>query len=270
MTQRILFIDVETRPALAWVWSQRADYIPLDMVEQPSRMVCFAAKFLDDKRTQFYSEWDDGSEAMVANLWRLLDEADTVVSYNGKRFDEEWFRTEVKLHGLTPWSPFHSVDLYQQTRKFRLFSHKLQHVSTFLLKLEGKVQTGGFGLWRQVIDDMQAELGIIRKFDDKQVAKARKLMTTYNKQDVDLMPEMWVSLLPWMKLPNQNLFVTTEDGRPVCPKCGVEGSLEKRGFEHTRQSTFQRFLCKVEKGGCGGWSRDTRRVDTVSLVEVSR
>jgi len=259
--QRVLFIDIETSPTLAWVWSQKQDYIPLEMVERHAQMLCFAAKFKGTKRTEFYSEWDHGHEEMVRQAHRLLEEADTVVHYNGIRFDTQWLDTEMKMLDLVPPEPFQQVDLYRQTVRFRAFSHKLQHISTYLLKLEGKHATGGFGLWRQVMDDM----GIVpRKYDPNLVVKAQRLMRKYNVQDVDLLDEMWEPLLPWIKVPNANLFTGLEG----CPRCERTDTLVRQGFKRNRSGKYQQYQCSVLKGGCGGWLTDTHRMASTNLVSA--
>src|SRR5665647_2816061 len=177
---RIVSIDIETAPAHARVWRTGQQFVSLDQIVQPPQMLCYAARFRDRKRTEFYSEWGDGREEMVRQVHRILDEADAVLHYNGKRFDVPWLRTEMQLLGLTPPSPFAQIDLYQQTKQFYLVSHKLQHVSTHLAKVEGKVATGGFGLWTAVENGDPA---------------AQRLMRRYNIRDVDVLWEVYDALI---------------------------------------------------------------------------
>ena len=99
---RVLFMDVETSPALVWTFGFFKQYIRPDQVVEPPRMLCFAARFNDRKRTEFYSEFHNGHAEMVAQLHRVLDEADVVVHFNGKTFDEPWARTEILQAGLRP------------------------------------------------------------------------------------------------------------------------------------------------------------------------
>ena len=180
---RVLFMDVETSPALVWTFGFFKQYIRPDQVVEPPRMLCFAARFNDRKRTEFYSEFHNGHAEMVAQLHRVLDEADVVVHFNGKTFDEPWARTEILQAGLRPPSPYRTVDLYQQSKRFYLPSHKLEYVSTRLIPAGGKESTGGFSLWVRCMSGDP---------------KAWRLMRKYNLQDVDMMMPVYVEMLPWM------------------------------------------------------------------------
>lgn len=248
---RIAAFDIETLPGSALVWRTGQQFVALDQIERPSRMTCFAARFNDQRRTEFYSEWEHGHEEMVRQAHRIVDEADAVLHFNGKTFDVPWFRTEWAQAGLTPPSPFKQIDLYQQTKQFALMSHKLQAVSTHLAKIEGKLETGGLALWRGVLAG-----------DPKAQARMRR----YNIRDVDLLWELHDELLPWLKLPNANLY---GNGTRVCPRCAKDGALQFRGYERLAAGVYRRVWCDPGKGGCGGWSRGTQRVSGTELVEVA-
>lgn len=253
MTQRIVAIDVETAPPLVWSWSLRPDYIQPEMVEQDAHMLCFAAKAQGQKRAEFYSVHHDGVEKMTAELWRILDEADTVLHFNGKTFDMPWCKQVLVKGGYGPPSPVHQIDLYQQSKQFRLLSHRLEWVSTHLVESAGKEPSGGWALWRKVIDG-----------DAQSWAKFKR----YNVRDVDVLWEVYDELLPWLKVPNQNLWLPPEATGPVCPKCG-KATLQRRGEERTRVSKYHRLWCNPNVGGCGAWSRELKRIDGAEVVAVA-
>jgi len=95
---RILFYDIETAPGQAFVWSAKTRYIPHTMMIHPPFMLCWAAKWSDNRTVMSsYStpeeeirEKDD--ERIVTELADLLRQADIIVAHNGDRFD------------LYPWS----------------------------------------------------------------------------------------------------------------------------------------------------------------------
>lgn len=63
---KILLIDIETSPILAHVWKLWGEqHIGLSQMIESTEMLSFAAKFLGDKRTQFYSTFHDTREGMV-------------------------------------------------------------------------------------------------------------------------------------------------------------------------------------------------------------
>ena len=57
------------------------------------------------------SDHHDGHDAMIEGIWKLLDEADAVVTWNGVSFDMKHLRREFVLAGLTPPSPWKDIDL---------------------------------------------------------------------------------------------------------------------------------------------------------------
>lgn len=233
---KALVIDIETSPNVADVWGLWQQNVGLNQLHESTRMLCFAAKWVGSRKTEFRAEWDDKGQ-MVDRAWELLNEADAVIHYNGDRFDIPHLNREFVQAGLGPASPFRSVDICKTVKQqFKFPSNKLQYVST-ALGLEGKLQHSGHSLWTQVIAGDP---------------KAQKQMEKYNVQDVVLLEKVYDRLIPWIKnLPNMNL-----NGGAGCPRCG-RGNLQKRGFSQTNQGYFQRYQCQ----DCGGWSKDTTRIE---------
>src|SRR5690242_14089214 len=98
--ERLLVIDIETMANLAWVWGTWQQDIHPKQIVKHKRTICFAAKWVGHKKIHFYSEFHHGREAMVEAAWKLLNEADAVISYNGKKFDAKHLNSEFKLLGL--------------------------------------------------------------------------------------------------------------------------------------------------------------------------
>src|SRR5207253_3872004 len=93
-----------------------------------------------------------GRERMIKEIWKLIDEADAVVHYNGQKFDIPHINTEFIRQGLGPPSPFHHIDLCKIVKKTFLFpSAKLKYVAKEL-GLPGKVEHDGFPLWVRCIE----------------------------------------------------------------------------------------------------------------------
>ena len=245
---KILLIDIETTPNLAHVWGLWQQNVGLNQLLESTEMMCFAAKFIGDKRTQFYSTFWDGKEAMVQKAWDLLNEADVVVGWNSRSFDEKHLNREFLQAGLTPPSPYRSLDLMLAVKKkFRLPSNKLQYVST-MLGLAGKVQHSGHQLWIQCMAGIE---------------KAWREMRKYNKQDVDLLEDVYWAILPWIDgHPTVGLYDGTEEDS--CPNCGGT-DLKREGYAYTQLGAFQRFVCR----GCGKWSRSGKRVASVEIRGVA-
>ena len=228
---KVLVLDIETAPARAFVWGLFDQNIAPSQIIEPSRVLCFAAKWLGDKRVQFYSERDDAN-AMVEAAWRLLDEADVVVGYNHVRFDIPHLQREMVLRGYGPPSPWVDIDLLTVVRKqFKFMSNKLGSV-TAALGLDAKDDPGGFATWTAVLAG-----------DDK----AWRRMERYCKQDVEITLELFQYLRTWLKMPHAGLW--SGDMRS-CPDCGSM-NLTPDGVHRTKTAASMRLVCE----SCGAHAR---------------
>ena len=97
---KILTLDIETRPALAYVWRMYDENISPAQLVDPGGMICFGAQWLGERKVQFYSDWEHGHKGMVKAAHKLLNEADAVVTYNGDKFDIPKMNGEFLLYIL--------------------------------------------------------------------------------------------------------------------------------------------------------------------------
>lgn len=242
---RILAIDIETQPNLAYVWGLWDQNVGLNQLVEAGQMMCFVSKWVGKPKVEFRSVHHDGQDKMIRRAWELLDEADVVMHYNGKRFDVPWLNREFLRLDLNPPSPYQQIDLLQVARReFQFPSNKLEYVSK-ALGLSGKVSHEGFGLWVKCMAGND---------------RAWKTMRKYNRQDVLLLEEMYERLRPWIR---SHPSVAAFSGKDCCPACGGE-NLTHRGFAFLRTGRYQRFQC----GDCGKWSRSTKRHDGTTVTEV--
>lgn len=237
---RVLSLDIETSPNIAYTWGLWQQDVGTHKLIEPSRMICFAAKWMDGKRVHFFSEYHHSHEEMVAAAWHLVDEADVVMHFNGRSFDMKHLNREFLLAGLGPPSPYQEIDLLLTAKRaFKFQSNKLDYLAS-QLGLPGKGHSN-FQLWVDCLAGSK---------------KAWKQMREYNVQDVLMLEDLYERLLPWISNhPNRNLF----DGNG-CPRCG-SSRLVRRGYRHTQVSTFQRYRC----ADCGGWSSSTKRESGTTL-----
>jgi hypothetical protein len=89
---KILVVDMERLVGLARVWDQKTNFVPATNFVRLPMTLCFAAKWYGSKTTEFHAAWDGGFDAMVQRSWEMYDEANIVVTYNGRRFDNLHFR----------------------------------------------------------------------------------------------------------------------------------------------------------------------------------
>jgi DNA polymerase elongation subunit (family B) len=243
---RTLALDIETSPSICYTWSLFDTRIGVEQIVEPPRMICFAARWVDEPECMFFSEFHHGRSEMIRKAHEMLSECDALLTYNGKSFDAKHLHREFLLTGLTPPAPYQNIDLYLVARKqFKFISNKLQNISKEL-GLEGKVQHSGFDLWKRCLGGDQ---------------DAWEEMKNYNMRDVDLLLDLYQKLLPWINShPNKVLI----DGVGKCTRCG-SNSIVERESSYTAVSRFPRFQCLR----CGGWMRGTKRSEGYSLREVA-
>jgi hypothetical protein len=235
---KILTIDIETSPTIAYVWGLRKEYIPIDRVIKPGEMICFAAKWEDEKEVRFYSAFHDGKKKMLKAVWKFLNEADWVVHFNGNAFDEKRIKTELFIGNFKPPSPYRSIDLYRESLKhFRFDSHKLE----FQLRqkgLGGKMKHEGFDMWVKCMHNDP---------------KAWEEMKKYNIQDVVKTEAYYKEMRPWIvQHPNYGLYT----GELCCPRCGSKKLNKDEKKLYKNGNVYQSYRCADKP--CRGWIRDNR------------
>jgi uncharacterized protein YprB with RNaseH-like and TPR domain len=244
---RKLFLDIETTPHVAFVWRLFDENIGLNQLIEPTRMLCVAYKF-ENEKTQFAAEWEKGGhKKMLAKVHAAISEADAIVHYNGASFDEPHMNREFLQAGFDPPTRPQTIDLYRTIKsRFRFASNKLEHVAAVMNLREGKLKTD-FTLWSRVLKNDKA---------------ARAEMKAYNIEDVELLVDLYNEILPWIdRHPNVALY--EGDMLMRCTRCASD-SLVKDGFHRTTAGEFQRYRCRE----CGGLSRGAKRGRTTPLREA--
>ena len=238
---RILLMDIERRPprAVVYPWDiHKPVFVRLEDIQEFDATICFTAKWLGKKQVIFDSLQHSSPKQMAEHVWKLLDEADAVIHYNGKRFDVPVLNWDFITNDLPPPSPFRQIDLYQTVRsKFKIISRKLGYVLE-RLEMKGKLDMGGM------------EALIACGYDN--CPKAWKKMEAYNKRDVTELEPLYYKLLPWIdNHPNMNLFKAA-DMPACCTNCG-SAAIKKDGRILTTNNVIrQRYQCtKCDKTMAG-------------------
>ena len=234
---KILLLDIETAPHRVYSWGLFRQNIAINQIEEPGYTLCWSAKWYGAEEVMFSSIYKDGWDDMIEKIYKLLDEADVVVHYNGTKFDIPTLNQEFISAGYSPPSPVLQIDLLSTARRrFRLASNKLDYVAGFL-GLRGKVKHKGMELWR---DCMAGD------------AEAWEIMEKYNRRDTVLLEEVYNRLRPWiLNHPNHGLFKEDDSEDFVCPNCGST-HLQKRGRYYTKTLSYQRYRCM----SCKSWHRE--------------
>lgn len=238
---KILILDIETRPALAYIWRLFDENIGLEQLLEPSEMISFGAKWYG-KRETFYAavRYKNGKEVdkddrrdMLQGIHKLWSEADAIVTFNGDKFDLPKLHGEFVRAGMDPPPPVASIDVRKTTSRMGFTSGKLAHVAP-LLGCGEKVDTNGFKLWA---DYMRGS------------GKARADMYTYNIKDVLLLEDVYTKVRPYIKT---HPYIGEKAFQ--CPVCN-SSKVQKRGVRRTRTFLVTRIHCQ----DCGAWSNGPQR-----------
>lgn len=220
---KTLLVDLEVSPNLMWGYGQY-EVRPIK-IEMPKRLLCIGWKWLGEKEIHSETIWDDklpdpmDDTLIVKKLWELFDEANVVVSHN-IAFDDRESNAFFLTRGMKPPSPYKTFCTLKTARKyFRLDNNKLDYLGG-ILGVGRKTETTYADVWYNLLEG-----------NDKQKAKASKLMVTYNKQDIAVLEGIYNKLLPFAyNHPNMSLMAGKPD---LCPRCGHSSNFKVKSYRRT-------------------------------------
>jgi predicted RNA-binding Zn-ribbon protein involved in translation (DUF1610 family) len=249
---RIITLDIETSPILAYVWGLFKQFVNLNQIHTDWSILSFSYKVLGEKKVYHHNTGGRGSSkvrddrALLRLLWSVLDEADIVVAQNGVKFDMKKINARFLESGMPPPTPFKVVDTMLEARRIAGFtSNKLAWLSEVLTetpKSEHKLFPG-FELWTECLAD-----------NPKAWAEMRK----YNDIDIIATENVYLKLRPFI-VGHPNVASYNDDTDPQCPKCGSK-NLNSRGRALTQSGEYTRYQCK----SCGGWARGRYTKNSIS------
>jgi hypothetical protein len=139
MTARIITLDIETSPILAYVWGLFKQFVNLNQIHTDWSILSFSYKVLGEKKVHHHNTGGRGASkvrddrALLKLLWNVLDEADIVVAQNGVKFDMKKINARFLESGMPPPTPFKVVDTMLAARSIAGFtSNKLAWLSEVL------------------------------------------------------------------------------------------------------------------------------------------
>lgn len=234
---KVLFLDIETAPILAYVWGIWEENIGLNQIKRDWHVLSWAAKWMGEDK-MLYSDQRNAKDVsddkkLLKGIRDLLDEADVIITHNGKRFDQKKLFARFVINEIERPSSFQHIDTLQIAKKhFAFTSNKLESLADVLkvkYKKEKHKKFPGFQLWEECLIGNE---------------EAWPEMERYNKQDILVLEAVYNKLIPWSDT-NVNFNVYTDSLETVC-KCGST-SLKKNGVHGKGNSLYQRYKCKVCK-----------------------
>lgn len=250
---RVVTIDIETSPILAYVWGLFKQFVSLDQIVEDWSILSVTWKWLDSPKTHYIDTWEDGKSKNVRDdskllwkLWEVLDSADVVVTQNGIQFDIKKINARFLQAGMPPPSPYRQVDTKVEATKIARFtSNKLAWLAKILngSEKDKHAEFPGFELWAQCM---------------ARNPKAWDAMKKYNPIDVIETEAAYLKLRPYI-VGHPNVGAYHNLTEPTCPKCGGT-DIQQRGWTRTQTGLYKRMRCS----GCFGWSRSRYTMNTIA------
>ena len=260
---RILVFDIETLYIVAGLWGPWNQNIQPHQIFKDWCMLSWSAKWLyssdimsDILKPDEIPDRDD--KRICESLWKLINAADVIISYNGNAFDVKAIQTRFAKHDMPRPMIGRSIDMFRvQKDQFRHTYNRLDWVNqVFDIKCKDKT------CFQDWIDC------------DNGDAVALKKMLDYNINDVKILEELYLKIRPWIKNhPNLALFSDTET--EMCHTCmGGDLNWQPNGHDEyyiTSVGKYQMYRCN--KCGALGRSRTTalkKSKNKVVLTNVAR
>ena len=232
---KVLVFDIETLPMIVYSWDRWPEAIGLEQIIEDWSVASWSAKWLGEDRV-FYRDQRKKSlkrmrddRTMLREIWSLLDQADIVVTQNGKAFDVKKLNARFLKHGMKPPSSYRHYDTkIMAKRYFRFSSNRLAFMSEEFNTIYKKLDHAafpGFKLWLECMAGNQ---------------KAWIEMERYNRHDVLALEELFMLFLPWDKTINWNVFHDDHDN--VC-SCGSVEFVQHRKCKTTNVGKYSRVVC---------------------------
>ena len=201
-------------------------------------MYCMCSKWHGTKKVIVHRADDygasfwKGEKLMLKEMKEVLEQADIWVSWYGIKCDIPLINTRLLYHGLGILPNIKHIDLWKVCKyKLSLGSNSMKNVSEWLGFAERKTPLR-FQEWYEALAGS---------------TKAMNSIVKHCKADVLVLDEAYLELLALVS-PRVSLNAITGDP-DACPKCGVRGKLQKRGWNYAQVMRTRRFQCT----NCGSW-----------------
>lgn len=248
MQPKILTLDIETAPIIAYTWGLFDQNVGLNQIKSDWHLIAWSAKWLGDPASKVMymdnskSKNIQDDKPLVMGLAALINQADVVITQNGDAFDIKKLNARAVIHRLPPIRPCRSTDILKEGRKvFKFTSHKLEYVTEMLNDRYKKLkheEYPGFELWSAIL---------------KGDRRAWVVMKKYCIHDVLATEEAYQKIQGWIRTQN----VSSMDASTLRCPCG-SAKVQSRGFTFTTAGKYQRYQCV----GCGKWLKSAKNLLT--------
>lgn len=234
---KILVLDIETLPMIVYSWDLFPERIGLEQIIEDWSVASWAAKWLGESEV-FYMDVRGNplkdirnDKAILQGMWKLIDEADIVVTQNGKAFDIKKLNARFLKHKMKPTTTFRHYDTKEIAKRyFKFTSNRLAYMTEEFNTLYKKLEHANFPGFKLWLECMAGNM------------KAWNEMEEYNKHDVLSLEEFFLLVLPWDKTINWNVF--HDELKNIC-SCGSEKFSHHKKEKTTNLGAYSRMVCDV-------------------------
>jgi hypothetical protein len=237
-----LILDIETSPMLAYIWELGEQRVSLGQIHTDWHIMAWSAKWLNDPDNKIVyfdnrkSKLGD-DKRILKELWKMLDQADIVITQNGQHFDSRKINARFMLHGMKPPKPYLHLDTYRLVKRVAAFtSNKLEYLTDKFCTKHKKIKHGkfpGLMLWIECL---------------KGNKKAWDEMKRYNIKDVLSTEELYLNIKGWAPASMPKMFHIT-DSKSTCGVCGHYGKMRAGRDRVSKSGVYTQDSCMA----CGAW-----------------
>lgn len=244
---KVLVLDIETAPILAYVWGLHDQNLGVEQIQTDWYVMAWAAKWHGTTKMMYADKRSTGpgeDKEILKKLWPLLNEADIVITQNGKSFDSRKLNARFMVNGMQPPKPYKHWDTYLCARQVADFtSNKLSYLTATLNEKYTKSyhrKFPGFSLWSNCLKGNKA---------------AWEEMKRYNILDVLATEELYTKLRAWApdRFPSVYIF-SKKEGQ--CGTCGYNGKMREGRECRAKVQVYKQFQCPK----CGAWQKSKKGV----------
>jgi len=190
---KVLVLDIETKPLVAFTWGTFDQNIALNQIIEDKTILAWSAKWLGEDKV-FYQDQRGktgasllNEKSLLKNLWKLMDEADIILGQNSDKFDLKNINAKFLEYEIEPPSVYKKLDTLKIAKKHYLFtSNKLEFLSKKLNVTFKKLDHGafpGFKLWDECIKGNLKAWKEMEKYNIHDILATEELFTKIAKFD---------------------------------------------------------------------------------------
>jgi hypothetical protein len=233
LSARVLIFDIEISPLESFHWGLWDQNIALNQIKKDWHIMSWAAKWLDDKKVMYQDQRDvkdiTNDKKTLEGIWKLLDEADVVITQNGKSFDVKKLNARFIMNGMQPPSSFKHIDTKRlATKHFGFTSNKLEYMAEKInkkFKKSSHKKFSGLSLWTECLKNNKAAWNEMKK---------------YNIIDVLSTEELYYKLIPWDSTIDFSIY--NPNKKMVCT-CGSTEFVQN-GHAYYASGVYKRYKCR--------------------------